>query len=94
MSVQTAIAPRPLLRGYLHLIAAVVSPYALVYLVLASDSGKSRVLPQILATLNRTRRGVDVRTDRSGHVRRRKSQRRIPPHLTRKLGDFVAGARR
>lgn len=43
MSVHTAIAPRPLLRGYLHLIAAVVSPYALAYLVLASDSPRGVV---------------------------------------------------
>ena len=43
MSSQTAIAPRPLLRGYLHLIAAVAAPYALVFLVLAADSPRGVV---------------------------------------------------
>ena len=43
MSSQTAIDPRPLTRGYLHLIAAVVAPYALVFLVLDADSPRGVV---------------------------------------------------
>ena len=43
MSSETAIAPRPLLRGYLHLIAAAVAPFALVFLVLTADSPRGVV---------------------------------------------------
>ena len=43
MSSETAIAPRPLLRGYLHLIAAAVAPFGLVFLVLAADSPRGVV---------------------------------------------------
>ena len=43
ISSQTADDPRPFLRGYLHLIAAVAAPYALVSLVLAADSPRGIV---------------------------------------------------
>ena len=43
MSSRTATVPRPFLRGYLHLIAAAVAPYALVHLVLTADSPRGVV---------------------------------------------------
>lgn len=43
MGSRTAAAPRPLLRGYLHLAGAIVAPFAFVLLLIIADSPRTYI---------------------------------------------------